>query len=318
MPGTAGIGRWLSILLGMARGVKLTVALNSYCMLRCKTCSTGSRPGGSTINPEKLRSMLFREHVYWLSVTGGEPFLSPEKLTRLIFLFPEASLLNIATSGMVPSTADIAARLPRDKLVVTVSLHGDRETHDRLTGVRGSFDRSIQTIKDLVERNIQVSAECLVYEDAEAPVKTVEALADAGLDVPVTVTLTHGGLLYGSKPSGPMLDNVSLEALRFVAEHNKRFPEMYSFYMAYIKGVEKIMRGGKPPPCVAGRKSFFVSADMRVHPCITLHETLPVRNGRVERKDYSWCRLCWTPCEAYPTIMRRMSFLRWVIWPPRM
>lgn len=100
--------------------------------------------------------------VLYLTLTGGEPmvhkdfFKIAEEVTRL------GMALRIYSNGYLlgdeKNVDRIAALKPFE---VEISLHGARaETHEALTRIKGSFDRTIRGIRLLRERGVKVQLKC--------------------------------------------------------------------------------------------------------------------------------------------------------------
>ena len=91
----------------------------------------------------------------WVSLTGGEPFIRMD-FVDIVKAFKRHSplyILNIPTNGILTEKIekDIyqILKLKVPSTIVTISLDGDRETHDYIRGIRGSFYRAVLTFKTL-------------------------------------------------------------------------------------------------------------------------------------------------------------------------
>ena len=95
-----------------------------------------------------------------ISLTGGEPFLSPHILTLVNFLenSDEIKQFDILTNGTCITDEHIAALVQSKKLhQIQISLDGPiEEIHDRVRG-KGTFKKVLETIKKLQANGIEVS-----------------------------------------------------------------------------------------------------------------------------------------------------------------
>ncbi|ASV76833.1 Radical SAM domain heme biosynthesis protein [Thermogutta terrifontis] len=128
------------------------VELTEDCNLRCRFCYNSQRPRYCT-NAIPILESLARQQVMQVTLTGGEPLLHPgffDVLRCAVELFPNVMILSNGTL-----MNDVAVkRLHEFPIVsVSVSVHGIRKTHDALTGVEGSFDRTIRAIREFLERD---------------------------------------------------------------------------------------------------------------------------------------------------------------------
>lgn len=136
--------------------LQLTYFVTSRCNLDCAICFyhaqvKGPRQDELTLDEvERLsRSM---PPFFWLLVSGGEPYLRkdlPEivecfrRNNRIDFLtIPTAGFFDEAIESM---TARMLERCPGLSINVNLSIQGVGEEHDRLAGMRGSWERLCRT-----------------------------------------------------------------------------------------------------------------------------------------------------------------------------
>lgn len=138
---------------------KLNFCVTYRCQSRCLTCNIWQmRPEGELTIREIEKFAEKNPHFRWLQLTGGEPFLRTE-LVEIIKIFQRSSrglyVVTIPTNSLCRRektlktvTEILETGLP--KLVVTLSLDGYRELHDRVRGVPGNYDKAIALYKDLI------------------------------------------------------------------------------------------------------------------------------------------------------------------------
>ncbi len=147
----------------------LTFSVTNACQSRCKTCNIWK------IYPDKHRSFkdeltvdeirtIFRSmgRVYFLNLSGGEPFLRPD-LPQIIEAAVEhlrPAILHsptnaIAVDRVLSHTERILEILkeksPKTPFTVKPSLDGVGALHDEIRGVKGNWEKLLATIEGLTE-----------------------------------------------------------------------------------------------------------------------------------------------------------------------
>lgn len=142
--------------------------ITSHCNAKCGTCfywQELNQRGDLTFEEiDRLSATMPRFHELWLS--GGEPMMRP-RLGEIIQMFYERNgvrTLNLPTNGLFGERTlelmkFITDELPDLDVNLNIALDGFQETHDRIRGVPGNFDQTIQSIKILYpirERNSNI------------------------------------------------------------------------------------------------------------------------------------------------------------------
>jgi MoaA/NifB/PqqE/SkfB family radical SAM enzyme len=154
------------------RPLSVTLELTYLCNLRCQMCSlvegnVVTRPGQrqnpelrepdgslrrevSTAEYARLIRQIGQAGVQAVTLTGGEPTLRRDlpTLVRAIKAFP-IHLSMITNGSAPPDVYKELIRLGLDSL--TVSIDGTRDVHDRVRGVKGSFDRAMAAIQAVLD-----------------------------------------------------------------------------------------------------------------------------------------------------------------------
>jgi MoaA/NifB/PqqE/SkfB family radical SAM enzyme len=142
-----------------ARKLDLVILfVTSICNARCRTCFYWlelNRRGDMTFEEiSKLSSSMPEFHDLWIS--GGEPFLRKElaKIVQLFYHNNRIRDVRIPTNGLptaqtVQIVKEILTTCPELHLEVDVSIDGLGETHDRIRGVPGNFEKALATIDEL-------------------------------------------------------------------------------------------------------------------------------------------------------------------------
>lgn len=143
----------------LVRPLKTTLVLTEQCNLNCRLCygrckEPKPRPELDISDWRRIADDLAGSGVFWLYIEGGEPFLKPWFVDFLAENTPRMYMM-VRTHGTLVDQA-LANRLKEiDVGIVLVDLWGaTAETHDDLTGVSGSFARSVAGIRHLVAAGV--------------------------------------------------------------------------------------------------------------------------------------------------------------------
>ena len=136
---------------------KLNLCLTYRCQYRCKTCNIWQRqPVDEMTTDELLTFVRKNRQVSWLDLTGGEIFLRPdieEILLAITTSWKRLLLLHFPTNGFL--TDRIVRAVSRltgkgtARVIVTVSLDGDERLNDDIRGIRGGYQRQLETFRAL-------------------------------------------------------------------------------------------------------------------------------------------------------------------------
>jgi MoaA/NifB/PqqE/SkfB family radical SAM enzyme len=131
--------------------------VTSICNARCRTCFYWlelNRKGDMMFEElSRLSSTMPEFHDLWIS--GGEPFLRKD-LARIIELFYRHNHIRdvrIPTNGLpteqtLLTVKGILESCPELHLEVDISIDGFGETHDRIRGVPGNFEKALDTLSN--------------------------------------------------------------------------------------------------------------------------------------------------------------------------
>jgi len=273
----------------------------------------------------------------WVHLTGGELFMRrdlEDVVTAILDRDRALYLLNFPTTGWFGDrTVLLVERILRrgiGRLMTTISIDGPRELHDAMRGLPGSWERGLETFRRLraINRpNYQAVVGMTLFDkNASCVSATIEAIREVipdferrDLHLNIGHESSHyfanAGFVAGS-PVNLVADAV--EAHR--AETGNRLHPVRFLEDRYQALVADYYAGHKSPlPCTALASSCFIDAQWELFPCSIWSRS--VGNLRAEGFDLRrlWtsalaktlrqavvdekCPHCWTPCEAYPTIL---------------
>jgi radical SAM protein with 4Fe4S-binding SPASM domain len=244
----------------------LWIELTTACNLRCIHCygDFGRTKQPAKAIPLKALDNILKEAAILgcrsIQFTGGEPLLFkrlPEAIClakahgfRQIEIFTNATLL----------TGRLIGLLKENEVHIALSLYSaDRLIHDKITGVRGSFDRLDQALCLLKDSGLQTRAGLILTKLNETQVDDVFAwwqarLSDSRISVDVvrpTVKDSHRQI----SPGNTILERYRNKRQLFETSGNA-FKRSLFFNSCYA-GKLAVTATGDVLPCIFSRKTIF-------------------------------------------------------------
>jgi MoaA/NifB/PqqE/SkfB family radical SAM enzyme len=321
---------------------KVTFVATYHCNFRCEMCNIWQKKSVNEMTPEEVGLFFTRWPQFsWVHLTGGELFMrrdlddvvaAIQKTCRSLFLlnFPTTGWFGDKTVQLVERT--LARGVGR--LMVTISLDGPKAIHEEMRGLPGSWDRGVETFRRLrgIKRsNFQtVVGMTLMPKNAGLVDDTIAAIRTVIPDFKrseLHLNVGHESEHYFNN-TGYGGAAHQAEILRAVENHREqngsalhpvkfledRYQSLISTYYETHKS---------PLPCTALSSSCFIDAYWNLFPCSIWSEQIGnLRDAKFdlralwesERARYlrgevveERCSHCWTPCEAYPTILGNLA-----------
>lgn len=288
-------------------------AITYKCNQQCKTCNIWQKYHREPerikdeVTLEEFQRILENNNLMWLSLTGGEPFLRNDIGEILETCLDKLKVTSIVTNGSKPEYIEKSVRkaLANSKGIITlnVSLEGEEKAHDSVAGREDSWENAIETLNRLSSVNcsrLKLGIEHLLSTYTKGQVEHIKQIADC-LGISITYTMEQNSPFYEYH------DEVgSFERPKTKVGSNPI--DLAAFLFSYKASREKKIK------CVAGEYSCFIDPYCTVYPCLFYTPTYPLVNlretgykiGRLNCKELTEkCEGCWTPCEAYATMIFR-------------
>lgn len=154
------------------------------CNLRCKHCyaTAGKSLEDELTTEEALETIdnLDRLGVTIIAFSGGEPLVRKDIFELTRYASDKGIYVAIATNGALIN--DEMAKKMKESGVkyLQISLDGLKETHDSFRGIRGSFDRAVEGIKNAVKHgffvNVSMTVTKLNYEEVPQVIELCEKI----------------------------------------------------------------------------------------------------------------------------------------------
>lgn len=253
------------------------------CDLACRHC--GSRAGRA--RPDELSTEECIDLVQQLAgigtrevaIIGGEAYLRDD-WTTIIRAIKDNGMRPTMTTGGRGITPEMArAAKEAGMWAVSVSVDGSRETHDRLRGVKGSYDAAFNSLRYLRDAGIHVATNTQINRLTMPEMRgMVDKLGDAGIrSWQIQLTVAMGRAVdepdvllqpYDMLALHPMLSELvpaaKARGIDVVAGNN----------VGYFGPHEVTLRGrtrtGHSGGCGAGRITIGIEADGTIKGCPSL------------------------------------------------
>ncbi len=330
------------LMLRLGRTLKpsfVTFFVTWACNHRCIFCDVWKKEPSDEMTLAEIEAVfaqLGRLDVVRLS--GGEPFIRKDlaEIINLLSGLNRPSLIHITTNGIL--TRRIVETLQKverpEQIHIKVSIDDVGESHDRIRGVAGAYEKAISTVRELVrlrsETGLHVGVNQAILD--EKSLVSYEALKAelAPLDVPIYASIAYDSkaTIYSApqaqdgfdpmssvRPFGKWTPEGLLRAMRQIALDNKAnnsfLEQLVDRY--FMNGLFKRMVEEGPhqgPRCVALNSHLRILPNGDIPVC--LYDRAIVGNLRREAFKDIWygeeirpfrarvdaCPGCWSSCET--------------------
>ncbi len=253
------------------------------CDLACRHC--GSRAGRD--RPDELTTeecldlvdQMAELGVKEVSLIGGEAYLRDD-WTQILRRIRSHGMMALLTTGGRGLTEERCAAAAEAGLQSTsVSIDGDRETHDRLRGVVGSYDAAMQAFRNLRAAGVKVSANTQINRLSMPLMPYIlDRIVEAGVhswQIQLTVAMGRAA----DEPDVLLQPYDLLELFPMLADLKRRCDEKGvrlwpGNNIGYFGPYESVLRGTMPrghmASCGAGRATLGIEADGAIKGCPSL------------------------------------------------
>lgn len=244
--------------------------LTYHCNLSCCHCYIAADSKKKELTAKEIYSILDQlaeAGCFAVAFTGGEPLTRPDIFDILTYSKNKGFYVTLLTNGtlITPGSADYLHDIGIDR--VDISFYGvTTETFENITCVTGSFNRCLQGIKLLQNRNIHIVLKMIVMT---LNLKEFESVK--GFTRKRGISFRYGHIL---KPnfngsSSPLIYRISPKEAINLDMKNQSF----AFHEE-----ERVQRENKPPSaedsffyCNAGRNFFAITPYGELNLCLDYH-----------------------------------------------
>lgn len=246
--------------------------LTLRCNVRCRHCYIlypGATNGElSTDQAKGVLNKLADQGVLFLLLTGGEIFarhdfreiyLHAKRLGFLLTLFSNATLID-------RETADFLAEWPPRRIEVTVYGHTE-QTYERVTGMKGSYQRFRRGIELLLERRLPLALKTIILRSNHHEFEDIRAWAE-GLGVPFRFDTIVNPRLDGG--TNVLSERIDPEA---VVRFEGTTTSQRDHYRLMVQKALQSPPRRKAFSCGAGIRTFHIDPRGQIHPCMMWRST---------------------------------------------
>lgn len=325
--------------------MKLNFLLTFKCNARCIMCNIWKKDDVSEFSFSEIERFFLKSNKFsWLDLSGGEIFLRKDIVDVVEVILKnckELYLLHFATNGFLPNkimpAMEKILQLKPRKLLMTVSLDGYKDIHEEMRGIPGSFEKTLQTFIELRKMN---SRRFKVFLGMTLTERNVDKLEESFRYVKEIVKDLEYNEFHLNivQRSSHYYDNLDINypdpkiVYNTIQDFRKKrgiklFSPIDYLENSYQKLSKIFLENSQCPiPCQALSTSCFISPTGNVYPCTMYDRSV----GNIREYDYDLkkllsgeeankirdeinngiCPQCWTPCEAYQTIIANYFGLR--------
>jgi Fe-coproporphyrin III synthase len=326
---------------------KLNFAITMKCQSRCLHCNIWQLKPSGELTIDEIREFARKNGSFkWVELTGGEPFLRSD-IVDIAAAFKEGSkelyVLTTPTNSLCSNDLVIGRlteilKLGIPRVVITLSLDGYREVHDRVRGIPGNFDKVMTLARRFMELKKEYPGFTFVFGytinrfNEGQLIKTVETVLK---EIPgITANDFHLNLAQNSSNyyhnensqiKAASSDTVA-EIEQFVKMRKPQLEPMQLVEGAFLKNLLIFAKTGKQPMRSRSLEaSLFLDSWGNIYPSIMWDrkianardigfdlnnvwrgkEAEDVRNA-IKRGEEP---VQWTSCEAYQSIVGNVGSL---------
>lgn len=266
--------------------VSYTVSVSYKCNSRCKTCNIWKKKSSHlTVEQyDKIFKSIGRK-VYWVTMSGGEPFLRKDltEIVTTIYRRSRPKIINIPTNGLlydriIHEVKRIALNCPFSTIVINLSVDDIGEKDNFIRGVPKAWDNAMKTyagLKELHLPNLNIGIHTVI---SRFNVGHFQKIADHLMGLNPDSYITE--IAENRVELGTMKSNITPSAMEYSAAidyllhqiKNTKFSGMnkitQTFRIEYYSLVKRILKyHTQQLRCYAGTISAQIAPDGNVWPC---------------------------------------------------
>jgi MoaA/NifB/PqqE/SkfB family radical SAM enzyme len=258
------------------------------CNARCNMCDCWKVPTkpSEEFKPELIRKLPQMEFV---SIAGGEPFVRQDFPEIIEELYKKAKRIVVPTNGyFTDRILALCERFPQ--IGIRISMEGLQEMNDAIRGIPDGYNRSMTSLKKLLEKNhpdigIGMTVQDMNYGDLEPLYKMIDEM---GMEF---ATCTPHNSFYFNKTDNKLNErNKVAESFETLINHMLKSKHPKQWFRAYFNhGLINYIYGQKRLlPCEMSRNSFFMDPHGDIMPCNGSVEKMPMGNLNEQTWDELW------------------------------
>lgn len=302
--------------IGKKLPMNYCISVSYNCPSKCKTCNVWKKKANDLTLEEwgKVFDSLGKSP-YWITFSGGEPFMRPDIVELVTLFYKKCSpkIINIPSNGILwqnvtTKAPQIAKNCPNAEVVINLSLDQFGDKHNEIRGVPKNWELAMKTWNGLKEakkkdniKNLTLGIHSVIsnFNVKDFP-KFHKQLLTLEPDSYIT-EIAEERVELDTKGTGitPNYDDYSKAIDSLIDDMKRMFKEgkykgvaraAASFRLQYYEGVKKWLKNGKSKqmfPCYSGLASVQFSPDGDVWQCCILAE----KNGNLRDANYDFKKI---------------------------
>jgi MoaA/NifB/PqqE/SkfB family radical SAM enzyme len=289
----------------------LVLYVTAQCNLICKHCfyyeSISKSHRSKELTFDEINS-IFSSYpdITYVTITGGEPSIRDDlpQICNILSRKNKVAYFAYHTNGyntkkIVTQIETLCSVCPDSFFRASFSIDGPPEIHDAIRGVKGSFERCVETILQVKKlkkkyKNLDIDVACVCSETNKKYTEWLINYVEYKMEVRLQFIFLRGAIRESSYTS------ISTEEFRSVIKklqhkRNLKIKEHYTF-STFKKAIDNIVpkvvvkiseRGKMRPSCQAGKRTIVLDEEGNVKIC----ELLPFSVGNVREHNYDLCKI---------------------------
>ncbi len=319
---------------------RVEITSTYLCNSKCKIChiwkyyQNKNNNISQELNLNELTKTFknINKNLFYLAIGGGEPTLRND-LIQIIksvtkncpnLLYISMGINGLQTKDTVLKIRQILKELPKSiDLKLTISIDGPKQVHNIMRGINDSFTRSNATFNQLKKfetkyRNFSVTKELTICDENINELKNIDKYKD------YIITFQNDSKFYmvdNNKKTG-INKKLQYKITSQLIKNKNKFGIINLITNDFLKKSLLFQKNKLNIKCYSGRSTIFIDPIGNVYSCINQK----VKFGNIKDNKYdikkvlkksndklvilNKCKDCWTPCEAYTTIIQNKVMLK--------
>lgn len=257
------------------------------CNLKCIHCLIPLKERGVKkdveLTAEQIKEILYELQnlgTYEILFTGGEPFIRRDFTEIVAFASSMGFRLSINTNATLITDEIINVLKELNIYHLTVSVYGDEETHDKITGVKGSYKLMDENVRKMADCGMNLQLHFIVMKANYKTLNKVIASYSKILNYP-NVEIIVGGDMVPRRDGDTFPLSLQVDDTIFL-----KCKELV--HSLSTKATNSSEHNNRVHVCSAGRTQIFISPAGKVYPCMIINKKFLCGDLAKEKLSYIW------------------------------
>lgn len=241
------------------------IEINNSCNMRCKHCMNWSvQNSNKEFEKEKILRLIEELHennTEEIYISGGEPLLYPYIDQVILYANSLGIKVTLATNAL-----EISKHLETIKKgvqLVSISLDGIGETHDKFRGVAGAFNNCVKMFKLLKENNVKTRISAMIWKENVQELEEMISLAKSCGVSKVNLAF----LIPEGRAKTDDTIKLPIERYKEIVDNVARLREKYKSENFDIEIRRNNILNEESIDCPGGKNLIHINVNGKVSPC---------------------------------------------------